>query len=280
MKRSPLALSLLLIVAGAAAMWGSSRLVWLTATLDVEQLGAQTRSITGGTWSPESTAIALGLLAAGAALLFTRGLLARIVAVVALLLALLGGISGALALGGGVDTNRVHSVVTATDGVARTSGTSQDEGTVPQWAVVGEVQAKPAGPALALGGAVLALVGAAFAVILPRPAAPRADRYRTPAELRREAERAGAEGGLATGGSETAPEVGSKDPDQASSTTDEAARTGESGDGRDDTRAGSRKSAGAGPEEELSTQDADRLLWDSLDAGEDPTEGPTGEGRD
>lgn len=266
MRRSPFALSLVLLVVGAAALWASSRIVWLTVHVSAEQLGEQTRTLTGGTWSPESTAVALGLLATAAVLLFTRGLVARIVAVVALLLAVLGGISGVLALGGGVDTSRVHSVLTATDGVARTSGSPSTEGgTVPEWAEVTDATANPAGPAVAVAGALLALAGAAVAVIRPRPPTRRADRYRTPGELRREAEAAEAVGELgvpAVGGLDGAGSEGNGEADGA------AGSTGSTGS----DLAAEPSGASAAGSEPLSEQDADRLLWDSLDAGDDPTD--------
>lgn len=232
MKRSPLALSLVLIALGALALWGSTRLAWIDAVAVADQFGMQERTLTGAKWSPESTAVALGLVATAAVLMFTRGLTARIVAVVAFVLAMLGGLSGAMALVGTPDADRVHSVLTSSDGVARTSGVSDDEGTVPEWAEITDVQTQPAGPALAAGGALLALIGAAFAVIRPRPAAPRADKYRTPGQLREDAESAEAGGELA-----------------AQNDEGEAAR-------------------------ELSAEDSDRLLWDSLDAGDDPTANP------
>lgn len=229
MKRSPLALSLVLIALGALALWASTRLAWIDAVVAADQFGIQQRTLTGAKWSPESTAVALGLVATGAVLMFTRGLTARIVAAVALVLAVLGGLSGGMALVGTPDGSRVHSVLTNSDAVARTSGVSDDEGTVPEWAEVTDVRTHAAGPALAAGGALLALLGAASAVIRPRPAAPRADKYRTPGQLREDAEQAEAGGELAA----------QNDKGQAA--------------------------------EDLSEQDSDRLLWDSLDAGDDPT---------
>lgn len=234
MKRSPLALSLLLLALGALALWGSTRLPWIDAVAAADQFGMQERTLTGAKWSPESTAVALGLVATGAVLMFTRGLTARIVAVVAFVLAVLGGLSGAMALVGTPDSDRVHSVLTTSDAVARTSGVTDDEGTVPEWAEITDVETRPAGPALAVAGALLALLGAASAVIRPRPAAPRADKYRTPAQLREDAEDAEAGGELAA-----------------------------------------QNDAGAAAEE-LSDEDSDRLLWDSLDAGDDPTAGTGG----
>lgn len=229
MKRSPLALSLVLIALGALALWASTRLAWIDAVVAADQFGIQQRTLTGAKWSPESTAVALGLVATGAVLMFTRGLTARIVAAVALVLAVLGGLSGGMALVGTPDGSRVHSVLTNSDAVARTSGVSDDEGTVPEWAEVTDVTTHAAGPALAAGGALLALLGAASAVIRPRPATPRADKYRTPGQLREDAEQAEAGGELAA----------QNDKGQAA--------------------------------EDLSEQDSDRLLWDSLDAGDDPT---------
>lgn len=229
MKRSPLALSLVLIALGALALWASTRLAWIDAVVAADQFGIQQRTLTGAKWSPESTAVALGLVATGAVLMFTRGLTARIVAAVALVLAVLGGLSGVMALVGTPDGSRVHSVLTSSDAVARTSGVSDDEGTVPEWAEVTDVTTHAAGPALAAGGALLALLGAASAVIRPRPAAPRADKYRTPGQLREDAEQAEAGGELAA--------------------------QNDKGEAADD----------------LSEQDSDRLLWDSLDAGDDPT---------
>ena len=57
MKRSPLALSLLLIALGALALWGSTRLAWIDAVVAADQFGVQERTLTGAKWSAESTAV-------------------------------------------------------------------------------------------------------------------------------------------------------------------------------------------------------------------------------
>lgn len=216
---APLGLAL-----GAAVLWGSTRMAWLSATVGAEQLGTVQRELTGALWAPEAAAIALGLLAMAVVLAFLRGTVARIVAVLGLLLAAAAAVPGLLLLTGGPDQNRVHSIMTTTQETARTTGGAASGGLsgVPEWAEVGDTTVHPAGPVIAALGALVGVAGAAAAVIKPAAPKPRGDKYRTPGQLR------------------------------------EAATDGGGAD--------------------LSEQDSDRLLWDSLDAGEDPTgdEDPAG----
>lgn len=217
MSRMQRAAAPLGLAAGAAVLWISTRMGWLSATVDAEQLGTVRREITGADWAPEAAAIALGLLAMAVVLAFLRGTVARIVAVIGLLLAVAAAVPGLLLLTGGADEARVHSVMTADQESARTAGGAGADSLegVPEWAEVGAVDTHPAGPLVAALAALVAAAGAASAVVKPMPPRPRGDQYRTPGQLRAAATEAG--------------------------------------------------------EQDLSAQDADRLLWDSLDAGEDPT---------
>ena len=213
--RGPLLKTVVPMIAGAAVMWGASRMTWVQATVEAEQLGAIQRSLTGSQWSPELTAIALGMLAMAGVLTFTRGTVARVIGVLATVFAALAVVPGLLLLFTGPDPERIHTIVTSGAAFARTSaGTNSGLDAVPEWAVVTAAHVVAIGPLVATLGAALALLGAVVAVTKPRPAQSGGDKYRTPNQLR-----------------EAAIESGDVDP-----------------------------------------QDEDRLLWDSLDAGDDPTD--------
>lgn len=224
------------LVVGAAVLWTASRMTWVHATIEADHLGTIERSLNGSSWAPELTAIALGIVAIAAVLCFSRARVTRIVAGLAAVLGIVALVSVVQLVAGGPEATRIHSIVTAGADVARTAGGGGSGGVdrVPQWAVVTDSRAVLTGPSVAALGVVLILGGAAVGVTKPRPAQARGDRYQTPAALRAAA---------------TQHEAGEAQPG-----------AGMTHRGADDNE------VGAG------SQDGDRLLWDSLDAGEDPTD--------
>lgn len=192
-QRARLLVPVVLLLAGAVLLWVASRMVWLDVVAFNDQSGQADRALTGGDWQPALVPLALGALAAVAAVALVRGAAARAVGVV---IALLGISAGALMLTsvGDIDAERVHSVITSDEGLARTDSGPGVEGSesIPRWSQITELSTRPAGPVITGAGAV-ALVAAGI-IVLARPARPvrRDDRYVTPA-VRREGATAGAD---------------------------------------------------------------------------------------
>lgn len=222
-----------LLVAGAALLWLASRVAWLDVVAFNDQSGEARRTLVGADWQPALVPLALGALAAVAAVALVRGTAARVVGVV---IAALGVAAGALLTStlGEVDTARVHAVVTSEEDLGRTNAGPGAAGTqsVPEWSEVTGTSAHATGPLLTGAGA-LALLAAGGAVIArPARAVRRDDRYVTPSARRA--------GGAAGGGpAATAPEGAGRDAGGAHAATPEA--------------------------------DTGRGLWEELDEGRDPT---------
>ncbi|WP_314038676.1 TIGR02234 family membrane protein [Dietzia sp. CH92] len=195
-RRARLLAPVTLLLVGAALLWIASRMVWLDVVAFNDQSGEARRALVGGDWQPALVPLALGAVAAVAAVALVRGAAARAVGV---LIALLGVAAASLLLSsvGDVDADRVHSVITSDEGVARTDAGPGAEGSesIPQWSRVTELSTRPAGPVLTGFGAAALL--AAGIVVLARPALPvrRDDRYVTPAARRGEAAAGGADRG-------------------------------------------------------------------------------------
>lgn len=186
-RRSRLLLPVVLLLLGAVLLWVASRLVWLDVVAFNDQSGEARRTLTGGEWQPALVPLALGAVAAVAAVALVRGAAARVVGAV---IVLLGAAAGALVVTsvGEVDSDRVHSVITSGEDQARTDsgpGVSGAEA-VPRWSRITELTTRPAGPA-ATGTGAVALAAAGIVVLLrpPRPVS-RDDRYVTPAARREE----------------------------------------------------------------------------------------------
>lgn len=187
-RRTRLLAPVVLLLLAAVILWVASRMVWLDVTAFNDQSGEARRALSGGDWQPALVPLALGSLAAIAAVALVRGVAARAVGAV---IALLGVATASLLFSaiGEVDEDRVHTVITSDEGQARTDAGPGAEGaeSVPQWSSITEVSTRSAGPALTGLGAV-ALLGAGLVVMI-RPARPvdRDDRYVTPAARREEA---------------------------------------------------------------------------------------------
>lgn len=184
-RRARLLVPVVLLLVGAALLWIASRMVWLDVAAFNDQSGEARRALVGAEWQPALVPLALGALAAIAAVALVRGLAARAVGAV---IALLGVAAVALLISsvGGVDAERVHTVITSDEGVARTNAGPGAEGSesIPEWSRITELSTRPVGPALTGAGAAALL--AAGLVVLARPARPvrRDDRYVTPAVRR------------------------------------------------------------------------------------------------
>lgn len=200
-QRLRLLVPVVLLLVGAALLWSASRAVWLEVAAFNDQSGLAERSLTGADWQPALVPLALGAVAAVAAVALVRGLGARAVGVV---IALLGVGAGALALSalGEVDTDRVHSVITSGEELGRTNAGPGAGGSesVPEWSRVTETTVNAAGPFASGAGAAALLAAGLVVVVAPARRVRRDDRYVTPA-ARRQGRAAGDTGTGAGSGS-------------------------------------------------------------------------------
>lgn len=187
-QRARLLVPVVLLLLAAVLLWLASRATWLEVVAFNDQSGEVVRSLTGSDWQPALVPLALGAVAAIAAVALVRGIGARVIGAV---IALLGLAAVLLVLSGvgDIDTDRAHSVVTSSEGQARTDAGPGAEGSaaVPEWSQITEISARAAGPA-ATGAGAFALLAAGVVVILrPARAVSRDDRYVTPAARRQDA---------------------------------------------------------------------------------------------
>lgn len=183
-----------LLLVGAALLWIASRMVWLDVVAFNDQSGEARRSLVGADWQPALVPLALGALAAVAAVALVRGTGARAVGAV---IVLLGLATGALLLStvGEVDRDRVHSAVTGEQDLGRTNagpGTTAAQ-TVPSWSEITEVSTRAAGPALTGAGALALLAAGAVPIARPARKVQGDTRYEAPTARRGEPEASGAD---------------------------------------------------------------------------------------
>lgn len=187
-QRARLLVPVILLLIGAALLWVASRATWLEVVAFNDQSGPVARTLTGSDWQPALAPLALGGVAAVAAVALVRGMGARVVGVV---IALLGVAAASLLLSGvgEVDEGRVHSVVTGTEGPARTDAGPGAEGSaaVPVWSQITEVSTSSTGLAATGAGALALLTAGLVVMIRPAHAVRRDDRYVTPGARRAEA---------------------------------------------------------------------------------------------
>ncbi|TWG08715.1 Trp biosynthesis-associated membrane protein [Saccharopolyspora dendranthemae] len=137
---------LLLVLAGAGALWGASGLTWVGQRYRTP-FGTETVSgATGAVLRPELVPMALAALAAVAAVLATGGLLRRLVGVL-------------IALAGALLAWRAYQQISG--GWFTHAGGDVPPGSTP----IGELSTQPAGPALMALGAVLLLIAGVLVVV-------------------------------------------------------------------------------------------------------------------
>jgi uncharacterized membrane protein (TIGR02234 family) len=101
--------SVVLLAVAAAALWGSSRMTWVTAVSSDGLTEPRTGRLSGSTWFGALTPLALVLLASIAAVLATRGWLRRLVGVLIALAAAVAAVPAfALLTGKGATAERAH----------------------------------------------------------------------------------------------------------------------------------------------------------------------------
>ena len=200
-RRTAVLAAVLLLLLAALLLWAASRVTWLDVTAYNDQSGAARRLIVGSAWQPALVPLALGSVAGVAAVALVRGTAARLVGVVLLLLGIAGSalVPGAL---GAVDTDRVHSVVTSSDGgtASTSSGRTGTQGAadqpLPPWSEVTAVDTRLPGPVLT--GLAASALAAAGLLLMARPPAPvaRDGRYLSPAARREKSAKPAVERGM------------------------------------------------------------------------------------
>ncbi|SUD48216.1 membrane protein [Nocardia otitidiscaviarum] len=239
-QRKPIVAVLLLAVA-AGALWVSSRMTWVSIAVSSELGAPRDIDLDGGTWFGALTPLALALVATIAAVFATRGWPRRIVGVVVALLAAVAAVPEyALLRGEGQLAERAGRLAELRD-----------------WEHVVSTQTATAPAVVALVGAVAAFLAGVLLVRMPSDTGRLSGKYDNPA-VRRSAAAA-----------EVAQRRAAQMDQRRAAQTDQrrAAQT-------DQRRAGEtapRRAESASqpvPGEQLSG----RVLWDALDAGDDPTD--------
>jgi uncharacterized membrane protein (TIGR02234 family) len=200
--------ALVLLAFAAAALWGASRMTWVTVTSSDGLTEPRTDHLNGGVWFGALTPLALVLLASIAAVLATRGWLRRMLGV---LIALVAAVAAVPAF----------ALLTNSGKIAERAARLAE---LPARAQVGEASTSALPAVLALLGALAAFAAGALLTRMPQDTARLSGKYDNPVFRRAAA---------------------AEQVSQQQHT--EAATPG-------------------------ATQLSERVLWDALDAGTDPTE--------
>src|SRR5699024_3533698 len=189
-----------LLLVSAVLLWIASRVVWLDVVAFNDQSGESRRALLGTDWQPALVPLALGSVAAVAAVSLARGPGARVVGAV---IALLGIAAGGLMVSGlsEPDETRAHAVITSADDVGRTNAGPRVEGSqsVREWSAVTGMTVRPRAGVSTGAGAVSRLVAGGCGSIRPGGGVRQDAGFGRPA-ARRGAARAGTAAG--GGGSE------------------------------------------------------------------------------
>ncbi|TLG13488.1 TIGR02234 family membrane protein [Nocardia cyriacigeorgica] len=204
-RRYPVA-PVVLLALSAAALWGASRMTWVSVRSSDGLTEPRTDDLDGGTWFGALTPLALVLLAAIAAVLATKGWLRR---VVGMLVALVGAVVAVPAL----------ALLTGSGATAQRAATLAE---LPARAQVEQVSTAAAPAVLTMAGALAAFAAGVLLARMPKDSAQLSGKYDTPVARRAAA-------------------------------TDLVAGRGEAGD-------------------DTAPPVTERVLWDALDAGTDPTD--------
>lgn len=174
----------LLLAVAALVLWLGSRMTWLTVGVDDELSGPASYDLVGGVWSTETTAVALVLTVAAVAGLALRRWGRRITGVIATLSAIGVSITPLLTLTGEPDYERAHNLLTT----GALSQRANDPVSVASWAQVTEISLHPAGPAVVLFAAAVAIFGGVLLATNPGTDGPKLNKYERLAKRREKLE--------------------------------------------------------------------------------------------
>lgn len=174
-----------LLAISAFGLWLAGRSSWLTVTTFDDKSGEAVNGLVGATWAPESTPLALTLVAAVGATLILGGVGRRIVGALAALVAAVAAWSPLQLLTTGADPGRALDLLSSGAATQRANAPV----TVSDWAQVQDMQIHSMGPVLAVVFAALGVLGGALLLVRPGGggggAKRRSGAYETP-EVRRE----------------------------------------------------------------------------------------------
>lgn len=224
-----------LLALAALAVWSASRMPWVGYTSEDGLQPPQEASIDGADWASELTPLAVVLLAGIAAMFAVRGWGQR---VVGLLVAAAG--AGVLA----------RSVVVLTSAVDPAKITRIEE--LRASVTITATAPHAGGAVLAAAGGLAAVAAGLILIMRPRPRQKLPSKYVTPAARRDSVERALAERAQAR-------------------RTVAADGSGASGDTAGDADAAG-EAAASGAAAAVDSDMTQRLFWEALDAGADPTD--------
>ncbi|MFE0749885.1 TIGR02234 family membrane protein [Gordonia sp. NPDC058843] len=227
-----------LMAAAAAAFWGASRMTWATISAEDGLSPQRAFEVNGGDWSPWLTPLALVYLAGIAAALSVRGWALRVVAILVAVGGVLAALPAISLLTGGADSDY-----------------AADAGSLPDRYVVLFVDTNALAALVVLVGTLCA-VSAAVALLRVAKGVTPSSKYTTPAARREEIETeifADYERRKAAERRET--ESGSAKPEPAGS-ADDAGSTDDAESAAGSTPPGANE----------------RMMWDALDTGIDPTD--------
>ncbi|WP_370625704.1 TIGR02234 family membrane protein [Corynebacterium sp. TAE3-ERU16] len=167
----------LTVGAGAALLWLSSRLVWVTVRAFDDKSGDAVRQLPGAVWASQVTVIALVLVAGTLGALALRRNARRVIGALTALAAVGASWAPLSLLAGAPDPERARMLLTS--GAATQKATSPV--TLSDWATVTGLDIHHTGPTVAFVGCALALVGGVLLVLRPGGVAqPASSRYVTP----------------------------------------------------------------------------------------------------
>lgn len=231
----------LLMAAAAAAFWGASRLTWATVSAEDGLSPQRAFEVNGGDWSPWLTPLALVYLAGILAALSVRGWALRVVAILVAVGGLLAAFPAISLITGGTD-----------------SAYAAEAGSIPDRYIVLFVDTNPLAAVVVLAGTVCA-VGAAVMLLRVAKGATRSSKYTTPAARREEIETEIFADYERRKAAEQNEDSAAAEPD---ATRSGSAKPGTSGRADDPGPAAEPTPPGAN----------ERMMWDALDTGIDPTD--------
>ncbi|MGF6881156.1 putative membrane protein (TIGR02234 family) [Nocardia sp. GAS34] len=250
-RRRPVGPVVLLVLA-AAALWIASRMTWVTIVSSDGLTTPRTNRLDGGVWFGALTPLALVLLAAVAAVFATRGWLRRLVGVVVAVVAAVAAVPGV-------------ALLTHHGAVGSRAATLVD---LPARAHVDLVRVYAFPATLSVLGAIIAFAAGVLLARMPESTARMSGKYDNPVFRRAAAaEQVARRRAAATDSSPG--EGAAASAEHGGATTGAAAAPGTS----------AAESAAPQPDSAPAQPLSERVLWDALDAGADPTDDEAGRDR-
>lgn len=151
------------IAIGGFALWGASRMPWLTAYIADDKAGNSTINIAGATWSSEAGALAAVLILGAIMVLVLRKVGRRIVAAITALAAIGASWPALQMLTTQPDPARARNILMS----GQVSAKASDPIKISSWAQVSALHVHYAGPIIALSACAIALIGSVLVLMRP-----------------------------------------------------------------------------------------------------------------